>query len=314
LPQTVPLINEYVTSLTENAGFISTATPHSWEPVPHQYRFGIDAGNGMTGVVLPIIFERMALNYVPLHFEVDGSFPNHEADPVKEENVADLKRLVIKERLDFGVAFDSDGDRVVFLDSDGDSIPPAAILLLLASEAPKENLTVVHDVTMSRNVQEQIKEWGGKTFVSPVGRTYIRAQMKKEGAALGGEQTGHFYFKEMEYADSALLTMLKIFYIMSKYQRPLDQLVKPFEKYFHSGQINFEIASNDDKQRILAFIQERYANARCIQLDGITIEYDEWRFTVRPSNTEPLLRLTMEAVTKELLEEKLKEVKELFLR
>lgn len=269
----------------------------------------VDAGNGMAGMLLEDVFRRIGGEAVPLYWELDGTFPNHEADPLKEENMEDLRRAVRKEKADLGVAFDGDGDRVFFTTERGVTVSGDITTALVAQQILKVNPkgTILYDLRSSRATREAIEEAGGRAVMSKVGHSNIKAQMRKEGAVFAGELSGHFYFTPW-YAESGLLAMNYVVRTLRNRQQLLSELVAPFERYAKTPEINFKVS---DKEAAMERIKERYGDARMLVLDGVTVSYPNWWANVRASNTEPLLRLNMEADTEELLEEKQAEVEAL---
>jgi phosphomannomutase len=277
----------------------------------------VDVGNGMTGILLKDLLKRLKIDFIPLYFEPDFSFPNHLPDPIKEENLRDLKKEVLKRKAILGAAFDGDGDRIVFVDERGKTVPSWVILGLLAKEVLKKEkkAKILFDLTMSKIIKETIEKEGGKPIMTRVGHSFIKDKMKKTKAILAGELSGHFYFsfsffKEKAFFESPILTMLKIFEILTKERKNLSFLSKPFKKYFHSGEINFII--KDRKEFLKKIKKIYYKKGKISYLDGFTIKFSDWWFNLRPSNTEPnLIRLNMEAKTKKLLKEKIKEIKKI---
>lgn len=266
----------------------------------------IDAGNGMGGKDMELVLDKLPLKVVKMYFEPDGSFPNHEANPLKEENNADIKKRIIKEKADFGIALDGDADRVFFFDENAETIPADFITSLIAEEVLKGNKgKVLYDLRSSWIVKEVIEKNGGKAGMCRVGHAFIKEQMRKEKAIFAGELSGHFYFKDNFYTDSGVIAVLKMIQLISEKGKKLSELVKPLKKYYASGEINSEVEDKEGKMKELAKI---YKDGKVSWLDGIRIDFDDWWFNVRPSNTEPLLRLNLEAKSKKLMEEKRDEV------
>jgi phosphomannomutase len=272
----------------------------------------VDAGNAVGAVPLPKIFEKTPCRLIPLYFELDGSFPNHEANPLKEETLKDLKKKILEEKADLGVAFDGDADRVGFVDEKGDIVRGDLIIALVARELLKENQreTILYDVRSSRVVQEVVEAAGGQARMCRVGHALIKKQMKDEGAFFAGELSSHFYYRKFYNVESGDLTMLKVLEIISQAGRSFSEIVAPLLRYFHSGEINFKVT---DKEGVMKALEEKYASLAkgIFRLDGIRLDFDDWWFNVRPSNTEPLLRLNLEAKTKELMEGKKEELMKL---
>jgi len=267
----------------------------------------IDAGNGMTPLVLEPLLSKLKLNYTPLYFSIDCSFPNHSSDISKVEALTSLRQKVVELKADLGIAFDGDGDRVMFVDSAGETIRADYILALLFSSSgglfskPK----IVYDLRISKSVRQLL---GSKGFRSRPGHSFIKQVMADKKADMGGELSGHFFFKEMSYAESSVLAMLKILKIVSEKAKPISELIKPFQKYWKSDEINIEIQGQDQAIVILKKLKEKYVDGKADELAGLTVEYPNFWFNVRSSNTEPLVRLVVEADTKELMEEKVREL------
>lgn len=266
----------------------------------------IDASNGVAPVVLTELFKRLDLKPTLINFDIDGRFPNHSSDISKVKNLIQLKDKVLETGADIGFAFDGDADRLSIIDEHGEKISADFItgLLFKSRKGFFRKPKVAYDQRFSRSIKEMI---GKNGYPSRVGYPFIRAKMREFNADLGGELSGHFSYKEMNYAESAVLAMLNILKILGNSNKKISELVKPFEKYFNSGEINIEIGE-DTKAHILEDIKNEYKDGKVNELDGITVEYDDWWFNVRPSNTEPILRLVVEADTKELMENKKEEL------
>ena len=269
-------------------------------------KIAIDSGNGMAGLILPKLFKKIKrIKVFPLYFKIDCGFPNHEANPLKEDTLNDLKNLMRKKKADAGIAFDGDGDRVVFLTAEGRPARADFITALLAGEYLKKypKAKIAFGVNSSRVVREAIAEKGGRPFVSRIGHSFFKEHLWKEGVVFGGELSGHYYFRDFFNADSGIFTMIKVLKIVAQEKKPLSELIKPFERYFASGEINFEVK---DKFGIIKNLEKKFSDGRVSKVDGLSVEYKDWWFNVRSSNTEPLLRLNLEAKTKKILEEKKK--------
>jgi phosphomannomutase len=266
-----------------------------------------DAANGMAGLVVPALFERLPAKLVPLYMELDGTFPNHPADPIQPENQEDLKRTVIEHGADLGLAFDGDADRVFLVDEHADGVSGSLVTALVATGMLEREpgATILHNLICSWTVPEVIREHGGNPVRTRVGHSFIKQVMAETGAVFGGEHSGHYYFRDHYNADSGLVASMVVIDQMSKAGRPLSELLEPFRRYYASGEINSEVA---DKEGTIKRIAAAYADGKQDWLDGLTVEYEDWWFNVRPSNTEPLLRLNLEARTPELLHEKITEV------
>jgi phosphomannomutase len=265
-----------------------------------------DAANGMGTIDKPIL-EAMGIDLTTLYFELDGNFPNHEANPLKEENLVDLQTLVREHAADLGISFDGDSDRAAFIDETGEAIGSDLMTgliggILLEREPGK---VVVYDLRSSRAVAEYLKEKGGIPMRERVGHSFIKATMRKHEAIFGGELAGHYYFRDHSYADCPLLSVVEVLNLMRQTGKPLSELVAPLRRYHKSPEINFEVA---DKQAKMDELAARYHDAEIDYLDGITFQYPDWWANVRPSNTEPFLRLVLEAKTAEELESRKEEL------
>jgi len=266
-----------------------------------------DAANGMAGLVLPPIFERLPLKLVGLYLDLDGTFPNHPADPIQPENQEDLRRAVTEHGADIGLAFDGDADRVFVVDEQAQGVSGSVITALVAESMLKREpgARIIHNLICSWVVPEVIRENGGEPVRTRVGHSLIKKVMAETGAIFGGEHSGHYYFRDHYRADSGIIAALLVLERLSESAIPLSELLAPYRRYHDSGEINSEVV--DQEGRIEA-VARAFADGKQDRLDGLTVEYRDWWFNVRPSNTEALLRLNVEARTEELLEEKTREV------
>ena len=241
-----------------------------------------------------------------LYDTLDGTFPNHEANPLKPEMMADLQAKVNSGSYDFGIAFDGDADRVGFVNEKGEIVPMDMITALIAqSLLKKEKGVIYYDLRSSWALKEVITESGGTPKMSRVGHAFIKQQIRDDNAIFAGELSGHYYFRDNYYTESSSMAVLSVANILRATGKPLSELIEPIQRYFASGEINSEVA---DVQAVLAKLKEEYKTGRLIELDGVSIEFDDWWFNVRPSNTEPLLRLNLEATTDEVMQQKRDEV------
>ncbi len=271
----------------------------------------IDAGNGMAGHTAPAVMERLNVEVIPMYFELDGTFPNHEANPIDPANVADLQKAVKKHKADIGLAFDGDADRCFLIDETGAIVTPSTLTALIAVRELKRKpgSSVIYNLISSKAVPEVIVENGGKPVRSRVGHSYIKAMMAETGAVFGGEHSGHFYFTDFWCADSGMLAALFALAELSGSDKSLSELLKPYNRYVVSGEINTRVV---DAQASLNVIRESFKQDYEIdELDGVTVTAEEWWFNVRPSNTEPLLRLNVEAVNEATLNKVREKVLEL---
>ncbi len=269
----------------------------------------VDAGNGMAGFILPELFKKLKIKYHPLYFELDGFFPHHEADPTKPKNLKDLSTLITREKLSLGAAFDGDADRVAFVDGGGKPVPIDFISAALAKSflSRRPGSKIIYGASSSRIVRETIEENGGTALVCRTGHSFFKHLCRKEKVYFGCETSGHCFFEDFFYADSGILTMLYVLNLVKRTNQKIEDLVAPFNKYFSSGEINFEI---ENKAGAINALEKKYSGGILSHFDGLSVEYPDWWFNIRPSNTEPVLRLNIEARTSELLEEKKKEILE----
>lgn len=281
-------------------------------------KIAVDAGNGMNGMILPGIRERLPnVELYDLYWELDGSFPNHEANPIKEETLTDLQSLVREKSCAFGVSFDGDGDRVGFVDENGERIPGDILTALFAIELLKANPgeTILYDLRSSWSVPETIEEAGGASEMTRVGHAFIKRAMKEKEALFAGELSMHFYFREFWNCESGDFAMLLLMKLLSREGKSLSEIWKPLKRYAHSGEMNFEVKN---AKAVMKKLKEHFADKATdiSELDGLRMEFrhnkkEDWWFNVRPSNTEPLLRLNLEAKTDSVMEKHRKTLEEL---
>ena len=260
-------------------------------------KVAVDAGNGMAGHTVPKVFEGLPITVVPLYFELDGTFPNHEANPIDPQNLRDLQRAVIDSGADIGLAFDGDADRCFVVDERGHIVSPSVLTALIAVRelAREPGASVIHNLITSRAVPEIITEHGGIPIRTRVGHSFIKARMAETGAVFGGEHSGHFYFRDFWYADSGMLAALHVLAALGEQDAPLSDILAGYGRYVATGEINSEVA---DQAGATARVRAEFASRPGVtsdELDGLTITGDGWWFNLRPSNTEPLLRLNLEA-------------------
>ena len=268
------------------------------------YKIVMDPGNGMGGYIASHIFKHLPCQIIPMNFEPDGTFPNHEPNPMLEENQGPIVERVLAEKADLGVMWDGDADRCFLVDSNGRFVEGYFITALLAEAVlrKKPGATILCDPRNIWAVVDTVRENGGRLVINKAGHSFLKEAMRRENAAFGGEMSGHYYFQENYCADSGMIPVLMILELMSEKGKSLAELVEPLRsKYFISGEINSEV---EDAQAIIAKLKERYSDGEISLIDGLSVEYPDWRFNVRPSNTEPLLRLNVEARSKELMEQK----------
>jgi phosphomannomutase len=260
-------------------------------------KVAVDAGNGMAGHTVPKVFEGLPITVVPLYFELDGTFPNHEANPIDPQNLRDLQRAVIDSEADIGLAFDGDADRCFVVDERGHIVSPSVLTALIAVRelAREPGASVIYNLITSRAVPEIITEHGGIPIRTRVGHSFIKARMAETGAVFGGEHSGHFYFRDFWYADSGMLAALHVLAALGEQDAPLSDILAGYGRYVATGEINSEVA---DQAGATARVRAEFASRPGVtfdELDGLTVTGDGWWFNLRPSNTEPLLRLNLEA-------------------
>ncbi|MEP7055968.1 MAG: phosphomannomutase/phosphoglucomutase [Actinomycetota bacterium] len=264
----------------------------------------VDAGNGMGGHTAPAVFKGLPLEIVPMYFELDGSFPNHEANPIEAANVADLRARVVAEKADIGLAFDGDADRCFVIDELGQIVSPSTITALVAARELRREpgSTIIYNCITSRAVPEIVRELGGTPVRTRVGHSFIKAEMARTGAIFGGEHSGHFYFRDFWKADSGMLAALHTLAALGEYDGSLSELLAQYSRYPSSGEINSTV---DDPQGVIAQVEKHYTGSEGVtldHLDGLTVSHDAWWFNLRASNTEPLLRLNVEADDRSTME------------
>jgi phosphomannomutase len=286
-----PMLEEYVEHL------LSLVDLGSMRPL----KVVIDAGNGMAGYTAPAVFNGLNADVIEMYFELDGTFPNHEANPIDPKNLQDLSKAVKKQKADIGLAFDGDADRCFLVDEKGDLVNPSALTALIADRALASDpgSTIIYNLISSRSVKEVIEENGGTAVRSRVGHSYIKKMMADTGAIFGGEHSGHFYFRDFWRADSGMLAALHALAALSESKGTLSELLHPYNRYSSSGEINSVVS---DARSVMESIESHYlamdlaiGGITTDHLDGLTVESSDWWFNVRASNTEPLLRLNVEA-------------------
>lgn len=275
---------------------------------PRKMKVVVDTANGMVGKFFDKVFGHLPLEIVPMFFPPDGRFPNHEPNPLKDENIADLVAKVRETKADFGAAFDGDGDRCMFVDEKGDRIASDFVTALVARRmlAKEKGAAIVYDLRSSWVVKEEVEAAGGKAVRDRVGHAFMKATMRRLKAPFGGELSGHYYFRGHWFADSGMIAFAHMLNVLMGDSKPASAHSAPLKRYFATGEINFHV---EDKPAMIATLKQRYAQGRQDELDGITVEFGElggewWWFNVRPSNTEPLLRMIVEASSARLRDQK----------
>jgi phosphomannomutase len=295
--ESAELLDDYVARVL---GFIDPAAIAPFHAV-------LDAGSGMAGLVAPRLFAHMPCRTTRLCFEIDGTFPNHEANPLIEENRRDITERVLATRADLGIAWDGDADRCFFIDGHGAFVAGDFVTALLAEafllKAP--GARIVYDVRASYAVKDTVERLGGTALMNRVGHAFFKKRMREDDAVFGGEVTGHYYFRDFFFADNGFIPALLILELMSRKRQTLAELLEPLtSRYFISGEINTKVGSMDEVARKLEGIAARYAGGEVTRMDGVSVAFPDWHCNVRPSNTEPLLRLNLEGLTREVMEQR----------
>lgn len=267
------------------------------------FKIIIDTANSVSGIVAQRILEGLNCEIKYLFLELNGNFPNHLPDPLKKENTEILRQTVKKEKANLGVAFDGDGDRIIFIDENGEQVDGDLIIALLSQMILKENPgeKIIYDIRSSNVVPETIKKSGGIPIIERIGHSFIKEAMRKENALFAGELSGHYYHKDHFFCECPFFVLFKILEELSQSQKTLSEIISPFKKYFSSGEINFKV---EDKEGLIKELEKKFGNGKVSKLDGLRVDYSDWWFLARPSNTDPVMRLVVEAKTKELMEEK----------
>ena len=270
-------------------------------------RIVVDASNGVAGNVLSRIKDKLPIEMIALHFEPDGNFPNHGPNPLAEGAVDKISEVIKSKRADFGLMFDGDADRIFLVDESGKLVKADIVLLLLAKYFLERspNAAIAYNAICSKSVPEVISKWGGKPIRTQVGFVNVREGLMENNGEMGGELSGHYCFKDNYYMDSGMISLLILLQVLSEDSRKVSQIAKELSPYAKSPELNFAVA---DKDAVLEKIKQKYSDGKQDFLDGVTVEYDGWWFNVRASNTEPLLRLTIEANTQKLLDQKKEEL------
>lgn len=273
-------------------------------------KIAVDAGNGMAGAIVPRLQDKVPFEITPLYFELDGTFPNHEANPLKFETLKDLQKTIVNNGLDGGVAFDGDGDRALLVDELGQPLTGSITTAIMANYFldREPGSTVLYNAIVSNIVPETVAKLGGKSERTRVGHSYIKQKMREYDAVFAGEHSAHYYFRDNYCADSGLIAALTVLGVLSRSGKKLSELAAEYRVYANAPEINFQV---DDKAGTIAKIKAAFSEGTQDELDGLSVRFEDWWFNLRPSNTEPLLRLNIEAKTEELLDEKLKQIQSL---
>ena len=267
-------------------------------------KIAVDAGNGMAGKIIPLVYNDLPIKIIPLYFNLDGNFPNHLADPSKYENLRDLQKKVNEEKADFGMGFDGDADRIFFVDENGNIVNSSLISSLIIKKILKNHpdKKIIHNVVCSRIVPETIKKYGGKAVIERVGHSFIKNTMRKTKAIFACEHSAHYYFRDNFNADSGLIASLIVSEIVSEENKPLSKLLEEFRKYSTMEETNFKVEDKNKKLKEIESYYKKKNPRRIMKIDGISIQFDDYWFNVRPSNTEPLLRVNFEAINNRIME------------
>jgi len=267
----------------------------------------VDTANAVPGIVVPEFFKKINCKIYHLYSKLDGSFPNHFPSPHEEKNLKAIKKEVLNKKADLGIAFDGDGDRIIFVDEKGKMIPGDLITALLAKLILKKNPgeKVLCDVRSSNVVRDIIRENGGMVVIGRIGHSFIKERMRKENIIFQGELNGHYYLRSHYFCEAPFYVIFRVLEEMSKTGKKISELIKPFQRYCHSGEINFKVKN---KKKVLETLENKFKDGKVLKTDGIRIDFPDWWFNARPSHTEPVLRLVVEAKTKKLMEQKKKEL------
>lgn len=275
------------------------------------FKIAIDTANAMGGLDIQALFAHLPCELVKINFELDGTFPAHEADPFKLENNKQLSEKIIEVKADFGIAIDGDGDRYFILDEQGHVVSPAVLRGIMAQIELRQHpgAIVAYDIRPGRITRDMIEQLGGKPVVTPVGHSLIKEAMLKENAIFGGESSGHYFYR-MDYGtfEMPMLMVLKLLKYFSEQGKPISEILKPFMIYFHSGEINTKVATREQALQKIEEIKSKYSDGKQIFIDGVTVEYPDVWFNLRVSNTEPVIRLTVEGRAEELMKQKTQEL------
>lgn len=280
-------------------------------PQIKNYKIVADPANSMGAPFIEELFKRTNCQLIKINFDLDGNFPSHEANPQKFETLKQLQKKVIEEKADFGIATDGDGDRIFFVDEKGQVIPATLISSLIAREILKKNKNekILVDIRYTRNTSKLVKNFGGEVIFNVVGHSLITKKLNEVGGAFSGESSGHFFFREIGGAENAIIVICYILDVLSKTGKKLSALTQELLSSYESGEYNFHLPKNITSKQVLEKISKDYKDGEINWMDGLSIDYPHWRFNIRSSNTEPLLRLNLEADNEDLMKEKLEEIK-----
>ncbi len=294
-------------SITQKLGVVIEEVENALKivgnPKVNKFKIVADAANALGGLYIEELFKHIPGELIKMNFELDGTFPVHQADPLQEENLVDLQKKVLEEKADLGLAPDGDGDRLFFIDEKGQIVQPSTITALVARELLKTHpgATILANINYIMTPKKIVEELGGKFGITKVGHAFITEQLEKSGGIFAGESSAHYFFKETGNAESQLPVILTVLKVMTEEGRTLSEIAAEIRRSFESGEINFKVKNAPE---ILSTIKEKFSDGQLNELDGVAISYPDWRMSIRTSNTEPLLRLNVEAETKELVDQK----------
>lgn len=300
-------------SLIEKTGLLEEEVQNALKivgnPVVNKYKIVADPANSMGGLYIDALFKKIPGDLIRMNFDLDGNFPSHQPDPLQFDTLIDLQKRVIEEKADFGLAPDGDGDRLFFIDETGQIVPPSIITALVAREILKNNKgeKVLFDIRYTLTPKKIVEECGGEPVITKVGHAFITESLSETGGIFAGESSGHYYFRDTGNTESQIPIILSVLKVLGEEKKPLSEVIEELRRSYESGEINFKV---NNAQEILKNLKEKYKDGQLSDLDGVAISYPDWRFSVRTSNTEPLLRLNEEALTKELMEQKKDELVE----
>ncbi len=281
------------------------------KPKINKFKVIADTANAMGSLYLEEIFKRTDCELIKMNFELDGNMPVHEANPIKFETLKSLQERIIKEKADFGIATDGDGDRIFFIDEKGQIIPSTLISALIAREilSKNKNEKILVDIRYTKNTVKVVKDFGGTPIINMVGHALITETLNKENGAFSGESSGHFFFRETGGAESSVRVIYYVMDVLSKYNKPLSKIATELMSSYESGEFNFKLPENENNQSFLEKIGENFKDGKIDWMDGISVDFPDWRFNIRGSNNEPLIRLNLEADNEALMKQKLEKVK-----
>lgn len=281
------------------------------KPKINDFKVVVDTANAMGSTYIKEIFKRTNCKLIKMNFNLDGTFPAHEANPLKFNTLKPLQDKVVDEKADFGIATDGDGDRLFFIDEKGNIIPATLISALIAREILQKNKNekILVDIRYTRNTSKIVRDYDGTPIINVVGHSLITKKLNEVGGAFSGESSGHFFFRETGGAESSIRVIYYVMDVISKFNKPLSQIVSELLSSYESGEFNFKLPDNTDNKLFMTKIADGYKDGKIDWMDGVSVDFSEWRFNIRASNTEPLIRLNLEADSEQLMKTKLEEIK-----